>query len=248
MEKQFNNALFCLILASFSPITNALYAQNKNAKKDKKETTKYLKVYLETSYEAEKTISQDNNYVNINEFKRFNIYPSFAFSKTKTNGRFFEMSFSLNNLEYSDNVTTTTPVSSPNITVSARGATSFSLAVGSRFEWAWRMLESEKSKFYVGISANPIFSYNKSVPYTTSSFPFYKFALTTNISIVPRWCWHLTDRLLLDVNVPLTFLQGEATYAYTANPVLPTFARTTNEVLANFVFKPQFRIGFGVKI
>lgn len=247
MKIQFNNALFCIILGFICFNTNTLNAQNKGSKKDKKQTTKYIKAFLESSFDEYSAIHNSTNLSYLTRLKKFSIYPSFAFSKIRQNGRLFEMSFALKDLENRDEFIEKKRIDTI-LTTPAIGETVFSLAIGSRFEWAWRIHQTEKHDFYVGISGNPTFSYYKTVPYTTASFPFYKYTLTTGISLTPRWCWHLTDRFLVDVNVPLTFLQGEFNHAYVGNPVLPIFARTTEGVLANFVFKPQIRIGFGIKI
>jgi hypothetical protein len=248
MKKYLNKALLCFILVFIFLKTENVKAQNEVSKKEKNKTEKYLKVYLETSYESKMTTKKDNNYTNITQLKRFKVYPSFAFSKIKTNGRFFEMSFALKEMAYSDDISQIIPNNLPNTSVPERGSTSYDLAMASRFEWAWRLNQAVKHSFYVGVSGNPIFSYSNIVPYTTASFPSYKYALTAGLSVVPRWCYHLSDKLLIDVNTPMTFLQSEINYAHIGDPSLPTFARNTKQAFANFVFKPQFRIGFGVRI
>jgi hypothetical protein len=246
MKKQINSVLFCIILGLFSFKTNIINAQNKGSKKDKKETTNYIKAYLESSFNEYSTVHNSTNLSYLTRLKKFSIYPSFAFSKIRQNSSLFEMSFALQDLEIRDDL-----VENRFDTISKipeRGEKVFSLAIGSRFEWAWRINQNEKHGFYVGVSENFTFTYYNITPYTTSSFPFYRYALTTGISIVPRWCWHLTDRFLMDVNVPIDFLQGGINYIYSGNPALPTFARNKDDIFANFVLKPQFRIGFGLKI
>jgi hypothetical protein len=247
MKKQVGMAVFCFIFLSFSFNVNTLNAQTKTAKKGKTETTRYFKTYLETGYESKKTVLNQAGRSFTNQSKYFKIFPSVAFSKTHAEGRLFEMSFALQNLEYRDDISEST-FDSINIKVPTRGAETFSLAIGSRFEWAWQMVNTNKSQLYLGVSANPVFSYENVVPYTTANFPSYQYDLTTGFSIVPRWCLQLTDRLLLDFNLPLTFWEVGINHSYFGNPVLPTFAREETETKTKFLLKPILRIGLGVRI
>jgi hypothetical protein len=56
MKKQVEMALFHFILLFLILKTDTLNAQTKNKKKDKTETTRYFKTYLETGYESKKTV------------------------------------------------------------------------------------------------------------------------------------------------------------------------------------------------
>jgi hypothetical protein len=243
MKKQITKALFCFTL--FFLISSTIQGQTK-AKKKEDEVRKYLKVYLETRYESKQSLIRLGGRTLSSQLKYFKIYPSIAFAKINSDGRLFEMSFALINLEQRNDLSENR-IDSLSIRLPTRGAETFSLAIGSRFEWVWQLKKAETHQLYLGISANPIFSFENVIPFTTASFPSYQYDLTTGLSVVPRWCWQLTDRLLIDVNVPLTLTEIDLNYSYIGDPVLPTFARTQTKLTSKFVLKPQLRIGFGVR-
>lgn len=247
MKKQFNKTLFCLIVGLLSFKTTIIYAQNEHIKKDKKAIEKYLKVFLETNYNVSKSTKKAPLETYYNQSKSLKIFPSFAFTKIHPKGRLFELSFALQNFEMKDDKSTIRN-DTLNTNIPWRGAKTFSLAIGSRIESAWRINQLGKSLFYLGISTNPTFFYDNNLPYTTASFPSHKYVLTSGLSVVPRWILNLNDRFLIDINTPLTFLQGEISTSYYGNPVLPTYARTVNVAKVDFLFKPQIKVGFGVKI
>lgn len=245
MKKQVTKALLCFTLFLLIFNLNTIHGQTKAEKKDDT-VRKYLKVYLETRYESKQSLISLGGRTISNQSKYFKIYPSIAFNKIHSDGRFFEMSFALQNLEYRNELSENR-IDSLNIIQPTRGAETFSLAIGSRFEWAWQLKNGGTNQLYLGFSANPIFFYDNVVPFTTASFPSHQFDLTTGLSVVPRWCWQLTDRLLMDVNIPFTFTEIDLNYSYIGNPSLSTFAREKTELKSKFVLKPQLRIGFGVR-
>lgn len=246
MKKQFNKILFCFVAGLFLFKTTMINAQNEPIKKNKKVAEKHLKVFLETNYEASKSTKSTTFATYTNESKRLKIFPSFAYTKITPKGRLFELSFALQDLDLKDDKSTIHDTLNNNIPF--RGAKSLSLSFGSRIESSWRIIEQENNQFFLGISTNPTFNFNNVSPYTTASFPSHQYVMTTGLSIVPRWIWHLNDKFLIDINMPLTFLQGEISTSYYGNPVLATFARTVNEAKIDFLFKPQIKVGFGVKI
>jgi hypothetical protein len=246
MKKQVKNALFYLFLVLITLKANSIKAQNTDDTINKNKSTRYFKAYLETFYDSKETILKEASRTFINQVKVFKIYPSIAFTKINSEGLLFEMSFALQNLEYKNDISENR-IDSLSIRVPTRGAETFSLALGSRFEWAWQLKNTGTNQLYLGISANPTFSFENIVPYTTASFPSYQYDLTTGISIVPRWCWQLTDKLLMDVNIPFTFTEIDLNYSYVGDPSLPEFAREKTGLKSKFVIKPQLRIGFGVR-
>jgi hypothetical protein len=246
MKKQAKNALFYFILALFTFNSNVIKAQKNVDTKDKNKTTRYFKTYLETIYDSKETVKKQGGRTFSNQSKYFKIYPSIAFTKINSNGRLFEMSFALINLEQRNELSENR-IDSLSIRLPTRGAETFSLTVGSRFEWAWQVKSTGISQFYFGISTNPVFTFENVIPYTTASFPSYQYDLTTGLSVVPRWCLQITDRLLIDVNIPLTFNEINLNYSYVGDPSLPEFAREKTELTSKFVLKPHLRIGFGVR-
>ncbi len=247
MKKQFNKTLFCLIVGLLSFKTTIIYAQNEQIKKDKKAIEKYLKVFLETNYNASKSTTNAPFVTYSNESKWLKIFPSFAYTKVRPKGRLLELSFALQNLDLKDDKSSIQN-DTLNSNIPWRGTKTFSFAFGSRIESAWRIIEKGHNQFYLGISTNPTFDFNNVLPYTTATFPSHQYVLTSGLSIVPRWILNLNDRFLIDINMPLTFLQGEISTSYYGNPVLPTYARTVNVAKVDFLFKPQIKVGFGVKI
>lgn len=247
MKKLFNKTLFCLIIGFLSFKTTMINAQNEQIKKDKKAVEKYLKVFLETNYDVSKSTTSAPFVTYSNQSKSLKIFPSFAFTKIHPKGRLFELSFALQDLEMKDDKSTIQN-DTLNTNIPWRGTKTFLLAIGSRIESAWRINQVGNSLIYLGISTNPTFLYNNNLPYTTATFPSHQYVLTAGLSVVPRWILNLNDRFLIDINMPLTFLQGEISTSYYGNPVLPTYARTINEAKIDFLFKPQFKVGFGIKI
>ncbi len=247
MKKPFNKIPFCFIVGLLLFKTTIVNAQNEQVKKDKKVVEKYLKVFLETNYVASKSTTNAPFVTYSNESKRLKIFPSFAYTKITPKGRLFELSFALQDLDLKDDKSTIQN-DTLNSNIPWRGTKSLSLSFGSRIESAWRIIEKGHNQFYLGISTNPTFTFNNVLPYTTGAFPSHQYVLTTGLSIVPRWIWNLNNRFLVDINMPLTFLQGEISTSYYGNPVLPTYARTVNEAKVDFLFKPQFKVGFGVRI
>ena len=247
MKKPFNNTLFYLIIALLSFKTTTINAQNEEVKKNKKVTEKFLKIFLETDYVTSKSTTIAHFITYSNESKRLKIFPSFTYSRMTPKARLFELSFALQNFDLKDDKSTIQN-DTLNTNIPWRGTKTFSLAVGSRIESAWRIIERGHNQFYLGISTNPTFDFNNVLPYTTGTFPSHQYILTSGLSIVPRWIWNLNNRFLVDINMPLTFLQGEISTSYYGNPVLPIYARTINKAKVGFLFKPQFKVGFGVRI
>ena len=247
MKITFNKALFCFIVGLLSFKTTIINAQNEETKKGKKGVEKYLKVFLETNYDISKSYTISTLVTHNNESKSLKIFPSFAFTKIHPKGRLFEMSFAFQNFEMKDNKSTFQYDTLNSYTL-LHGTKTFSLEFGSRIESAWRIIEKGHNQFYLGISTNPTFDFNNVTPYSTASFPSHQYALTSGLSIVPRWILNINNRFLIDINMPLTFLQGELSTSYYGNPVLATFARTVNVAKVDFLFKPQLKIGFGVRI
>jgi hypothetical protein len=246
MKKQVKNPVFYFITLLFLSNINILKAQNEVNSKGKNISTRYFKTYIETSYDSKETVLKQGGRTYSSQSKYFKIYPSIAFTKINEKGRLFEMAFALQDLAYQEDLTENS-IDSLNIREPTRGAEAFFLAIGSRFEWAWQVKSVGTSQLYFGVSTNPIFSFENIVPYTTATFPSYQYDLTTGFAVVPRWCWQLNDRILLDVNVPLTFAEIDLNHSYVGNPVLPTFAREKTELTGKFGLKPQLRMGFGVR-
>jgi hypothetical protein len=244
-----------------------LIGQNTN--KINKKTPDYrfgLKAYLGVSHYSkfDEKVDANGNIATTTQSKT-EVLPTFGVSKLKKNGSLYELSFTHLNFKREDIYTERTIffthdslgnlVQAGSFIIPSRGARVISSHIGMRFEWDYPILKNliadymDKVRPFVGISIDPSVFYENIVPHTTATFPTIAFEARNTISIIPKIIVELSPRLFLDVHAPIAFVSAVATYAYEANPILPTYARNETSFSTKF-FPPlwNIRLGLGYRI
>jgi hypothetical protein len=254
--KYFPQLCFCFLL--ISSFINPLSAQI-----DTKETPQYkhaLKGYL-TIMETNKTnILTDSTRQQTTNLSKTTLLPSISWVTFRKNGRFREMGITQFKVMHEstqtqnelfqtrDSLGNLIPVS---VSFPGRGSAIWSAQLGTHFEWNFPIYYRETHSFacFFGISTAPSLYFAKTTPFSSASFPSRVFELSNNLSLIPRMTYMVSNRLFLDMNIPISFTTFDVNYYHVDSPILPTYARTTLNFRAylptNFW---AIRFGIGYKI
>jgi len=120
-----------------------------------------------------------------------------------------------------------------------------------RFEWNYPIFKEKLGRFqpFLGISADPSVFYENIEPYSTATFPTIYFDARNTVSIIPRIQVSLSERLFLDLNVPISMFSSVVAFRYYGNPILPTYARRMTDFSTKFLpSNLNIRLGLAYRI
>jgi hypothetical protein len=170
---------------------------------------------------------------------------SFAVNRKNENGNFQE--YELSKIEQTSNYY---PIFSSQLLPYDQGVSIESYALKLRYEVSFSLLQRDsKIAPYFGISASPSVASISTNPSNVNSFPTVRQAFGINLSVVPRIQWNIGSRLFLDLNTPLTIMDG-----FNARFIVRDPRFTMREQLASNRFDLttftdiSFRLGLGVKL
>jgi len=125
------------------------------------------------------------------------------------------------------------------------------LAFSARYEYqtSIRYNEDRPWGFSIGMGINPYYFLHTVRPLVTTNFPERVHVFGTRLYAVPRFTWHISERIFLDVNLPFCVGEFRLRYHYDENPVLAINERGRRT--AEFSTLPALfsgRIGLGFKL
>lgn len=126
-------------------------------------------------------------------------------------------------------------------------ATSSTLDLSFRYEYGIQLLKKRdlgRFSLYAGLALNPRYGFIDMVSKNSSSFPYNNHMLGLSAQIVPRISYKITDRLSLDLNIPITFADFWVSRSSMGNPTQPdTRLRNTQTNFSTPNDRFLFRIG-----
>jgi hypothetical protein len=236
---------------------NAVSAQN-NA--DNPIYKHAFKGYLTISENSKTTVLKDTFRQQTTVVKNAAVLPSIGWVKYRKNGQFREISLTqikvLQEVSETQNKLFNTLDSFGNIIALAgdipgRGLTTWIAQLGVRIEWNFPIYYREKRNLagFIGISTDPFLFFEKTKPVLSASFPARTAQLSNTFSLIPRLTYALSNRLFVDLNVPISFTTLNLNYQYVDSPILPKYARETLNFRAHFPSNFWgIRVGLGYKI
>jgi hypothetical protein len=134
------------------------------------------------------------------------------------------------------------------------GAKNAGFSFSGRYEYGFnlqRLLGMEPEKFFysLGLGAQPSVNFGTRRPYTSDEFRRGNFLLAARVDIIPRIMYTGKGKWFIDINCPISMLNGNVGRSRTDNPSLPL--ENQRYWIANVNFFPlnvQPRIGIGMNI
>lgn len=140
---------------------------------------------------------------------------------------------------------------SSNIDPTIGGMKTLTAELSLRYEYILTFSKMKESKLVpsVGFALNPFYRQSSNTPVLSNMFPSSEKQFGIRAFITPRITYFMTQKIFLDLNIPLCFSEFNYTALRQANPLIPADYRTTSTL--NFYQFPKFvsaRIGIGIKI
>jgi hypothetical protein len=254
--KFFPQLCFCFLL--ISSFINPISAQI-----DTKETPQYkhaLKGYLTITEVNTTNIFTDSIRQRTTNLSKTALLPSVSWVKFRKNGQFREMGITQFNVLHESTETENKlfqvrdsfgNIIPGTISFLGRGTATWSAQLGLQFEWNFPIYYRETRNFacFVGVSTAPTLYFEKITSFSSASFPSRAFELSNTLSIIPRMTYAVSNRLFVDINIPISFTTFDVNYYHVDSPILPTYARTTVNFRAHLPINLwAIRFGIGYKI
>ncbi len=230
---------------------------------EKKETPQYkyaFKGYLTFSDDKKTSILTTTDSTRTQTTTQFQsaILPSIGWSKFRKNGRFTEINLTRLRFDYQESKTENKVFQRdsfgnlvPAGDIPTRGTKLWTNAIGLRFEWNFPVFHLENNDFnaYLGISTDPSVYFQKTESFSSAAFPTQIFDISNTFTCIPRLTYAVSNRLFIDLNIPISFFTFGVNYNYQDNPTLHNYARSTTNLTAYYPTNIwALRIGIGYKI
>jgi hypothetical protein len=210
-----------------------------------------LKIYnLTTTEGLSKTVrlSDTSSYQFTNTSTQI-LHPTIAFQWKAKNNNFHEIE--LTNFEIGKTGAKTEFVADTNGIPFVSGQDIVTTALSVRYEYILNFNKSKDSKLVpsLGFGVNPYFRKNKYSPLASSSFPAFESSFGLRAFITPRVTYFITQKIFVDLNIPLCLFDNFILTEMRDNANLPVEQRTVSTY--NFNQFPKFisgRIGIGIKL
>ena len=112
-----------------------------------------------------------------------------------------------------------------------------------------KSLKSEKWNTFLALRASYTGAYNSVRPLVSSSFNYFQFNSSVNVSLIPKIEYNFNNRLYMDFSVPLNLFTYFNSQNVTENPGLPLEERkTTSNSINVFNNYTSPVVGFGLRI
>ncbi len=245
-------------IASFLSLNNVVQAQT-----SKKEASQYryvFKGYLRFFYENKSIRTTDfSGNVTLEKVRNAAILPTIGIAKYRKDGQFFELSLTNFNFFYQNEEIIREVIFGIDsfgnrVTIldkiPSRGAEILTNHLGLRLERSFPLLSNKNNRFQpvVGLSCDPSVFYQSTTPFTSAAFPTRVFELSNTVAFIPRLTYAVSNRFLIDLNVPISLVKFAFDYRYDSDPRLPTFARETTGFSATLLSKMwAIRLGLGYR-
>jgi hypothetical protein len=179
-----------------------------------------------------------------------NMQPSFSFARIRAKGAFFQASLTGFRYAHRDDLQEKTNASS-GANVPTRGAKTTSFNISTLTEWGIPIAYNpeRKSNYFIGWGVGEYFSHNTIKPYTAASFPYKNTEFNLDFSVIPSFQYAISEKYFIDIALPYAFATTLMEHRFYNNPVLPTFARRSNNYDLNWTPKNiRLRLGLAVRI
>jgi len=234
-----------ILLALF--LTHSALTQNKNL------DYKYsVKIYNLSSYSEETNFRvksgfqrYDNKYVNF-----ILLNPTIAFQWKSKKKNFKEIE--LTNFVFGKHTTINQiKNNSTNVNQTTYDVDQKITNVSIRYEYLLTFNKNKdyKTVFSLGFGINPYFKGDKYLPKISSEYPstFNDYGL--NLFIIPRFSYHLTSKIIIELNVPICLVNSFFEYAFIDNPYLTYKQRKSYTLdIEELPINYSFRLGIGIKL
>ncbi len=219
----------------------AMYLQNQAFAQEEKNTQYQFKVYSNFEYES----YEREGFYEGRHFSFGNITPSFVISKPRIS---HEIGISRFRIKH-DDIYTEESTNSGGSVIPASGYKRTDFDLNIRYEYAFRLIKIKKHQLSIAASTEPYIGLAKSLPYTSDRFPVRFSALGNRLFMIPRAIFSLSDRLFLDINVPIEMMHLYRNITYTEDPSKTEEQRRFGSTVADFFDSPfRFRVGFGFNL
>lgn len=219
----------------------AMSLQSQAFAQEEKNTQYQFKVYSNFEY----TLS---DFVDIVEYKsfQFDITPSFVISKPKVS---HEIGISKLHIGHDSSYKKEETLPDGSV-IAAEGAKQSHFHLNIRYEYGLNLIKiNKKHQLSIATSVEPYIWFDKSIPRTSENFPNRLTTVGSKFHLTPRATFSLSERLFLDVNMPIEIMDVYRLSNYTENPILTEEQRRYSDTRSDFfdsVF--QFRIGLGFNL
>ena len=125
----------------------------------------------------------------------------------------------------------------------------FELAL--RYDYTIAAFKSDNEKWLLtaAVGAMPFFEHRRMLAGRSDLFPTNEIRVGTQVTVTPRLLYSITDRLLLDINVPFALVEAQYFTQEVEDPSVPKEQRTLSasptEVFPNYL---ALRIGLGYRL
>ncbi len=249
---------FLLCACFFLPVAAQLSAQNTTLKNSSKTNSAVstlkshnplsLKFYTDFAYEKVETETPADTFrIERNLSKQFAVNFAFGFNKMYKNGVFWEASTMFRRLRFDENETEQILVNQ-NVSTPSRGSKTTEVDVATRFEVGFPIYSEDNGaqRLFIGAALDPSVFFNKLVPFTTNVFPTTTVNMGLDLTAVPRWQMRMSERLILDVNVPIRLVKTVINFSQNDDPTFPISERMESGFNAKFSPNIQLRVGLGI--
>jgi hypothetical protein len=242
-------------------LINVLFVSNIFAQNEPTGTPQYkhvLKGYLTFLDDKKTTVLTDTFRTQTNTQNHSSILPTIGWSRLRKNGRFMEIGITKLSFDFQESKTENKVFqrdSFGNIVpagdIPDRGMSVWTNNLGLRFEWNAPIFYRENADFqsFMGISVDPAFYYQKIQPVSSAAFGSRVFEFSNTITLIPRITYAVSNRLFLDLNVPISFITLNLNYNVVNNPTIPTNARERIDfrgLTPTNIYAIRFGIGYKI--
>lgn len=230
-----------------------LVALNAIAQESPREYSRALKLYNLTDWErySDSWTLRDTNFFNLEQSSLRIFHPTIAYQWQSKKGNYHELeliSFQLSNRE--EAVEAATPATGTNSQL-IQSEITFAAGLSLRYEYqiSIRPKDEKPWDFSVGVGLNPYYFYQRFSAEISTMFPTSVSTFGTRVFAIPRFTWHLSPRVFLDVNLPICMGEYRHQYRYDESPVLQVSERGQRAIDYS-LFPALFsgRIGIGIKL
>ncbi len=104
---------------------------------------------------------------------------------------------------------------------------------------------SKKFRFNLGLGINPYFTETKYEPEVSNAYYSNAKLFGVSFNIIPRINYNITDRILIDLNIPFKLYDLQNQETHVNNPSLPIRQQTSTE-FTDIFFEDAYTIRLGV--
>ncbi len=212
-----------------------------------------IKLYNLTDWE-DYTVNgayNDTNFYVHRDFALRILHPTIAYQWQSNKGHYHEIELITLQVAHTERFTksSTPAMGNTSQTVVSEITTRAALSVRYEYQMSLRPQHERPWDLSLGVGVNPYYFFQIYSAEISTVFPTSVSTFGTRVFAVPRFTWHLSPRIFLDVNIPICLGEYRHQSRYNESPVIPISERRKGEI--DFTAMPALysgRIGIGVKL